>query len=425
MWEPEIAKLKQIQQLAGEVIASLSGNTILVPIGSSIQSAINSAPSGSTLLLEQGTYVENIRINQPVTIRYQNPVDSPGASMPCWIRGNGPTTIEVTNMDSSNWVNVLDVGVANDTHSGDGIDIYGIQTLVQRVSIFGDAVEGMHRGILTNGNVIRLNNIWMDNIFQIRRDSTGFGGWEGRDLIATNLSICAGAYGFLFGGADSSSDLFSPSQIDISNFHLTKKPEWVGMGVNIKTGFELKDARDVHIWNGYTAYAGIAEGQGGYAMLLTVRNQDGNAPWATIRNVVIEDVQFAKTAGCCNILGQDDQNPSVKMTNVTIRNCTFLDIDGQKYTGDGRCFLFNNAPDKVTLEALTIQGQNLNQLGYFPLPDVKPTNLTMRNWVFPETLYGWFQEDGPHDIPPDATHLKEYMPDMTYEITANDSGASK
>jgi hypothetical protein len=81
------------------------------------------------------------------------------------------------------------------------------------------------------------------------------------------------------------------------------------------------------------------DAQNGFAVLFTVRNQEGTAPWS-----VVEDVQFANNivrhvAAAINILGQDNNNPSGQAKAIRIVNNLFDDIDGEKWGGGNGNFL--------------------------------------------------------------------------------------
>jgi len=53
----------------------------------------------------------------------------------------------------------------------------------------------------------------------------------------------------------------------------------------------------------------------------------------------------------------------------------------------------------------------------------QPVGLTLRNWRYCPTEYGWKIDDGGMDIPPAHANISALMPDLAYEITATDAGA--
>jgi len=58
-----------------------------------------------------------------------------------------------------------------------------------------------------------------------------------------------------------------------------------------------------------------ADAQNGIAILFTVRNQDGQAPWSVVQDVTFSNNVVRHAAGGVNILGVDDLHP----TNSTER----------------------------------------------------------------------------------------------------------
>ncbi len=107
---------------------------------------------------------------------------------------------------------------------------------------------------------------------------------------------------------------------------------------SVKNIFELKNARRVVI-DGNIFENNWVDAQNGLAILFTVRNQDGTAPWS-----VVEDVRFTNnivrhTAGAINILGQDYNHPSEKVKNIKIVNNLFEDVNGKSWGGGNGVFL--------------------------------------------------------------------------------------
>jgi len=426
--QQNIAKLDQIIQLANEVKADLSGAAeTIVPAGADLQSYINAASPNAVLVLEAGIYEGSVQIEKPITIKalnYQG--QKPSRDMQSVILGNDSTAMRILNLDSSGWVKLLGIGITNANNQGSGIDIYGVQTEITNCAVWGDPTNGLRRGILANGQVMTITNIWMDDIILPGRDSQCIMGYDGTDNLTINGAyLCGGAETIMFGGGDSQAEDRMPKNIRIENFHLTKKREWYQEGMQIKNAFELKAANNVYVNNGLMEYAGMSEGQRGFIILLSVRNQDGTAPWTTVKNVTIENVNCRYGGACVSVLGIDDNQPSVMMESVVLRNLNFTNIDPTGITGgSGNCIQFSSACKAVTFDSISIEGKNLNSLGYFPPAGQQPIQLTLRNWKFPETAYGWKIDAGGMDVPPAHDKLSAYMPDMVYEITANDPGAS-
>lgn len=277
--------------------------------------------------------------------------------------------------------------------------------------ILGDPTQGAHRGIYWCGSDGRITNCYVDDIFRWGQDTQAICGWDcGPGLVIENSLLNAAGENVMFGGADSSSPDRIPRGISMKWCTLSKNPAWFDMGVQIKNALEFKCAADVLVEECVLEYAGFAEGQGGFLIVTTVRNQDGNAPWSNISNVVVRNCSGGHASGVCNILGTDNVHPSGTMNGFTLQDCHFTDIDGSR-GGSGRVFQFDGAPVNVKLDGIHVEGANLNQHGYFSGPP--PINLQLTRMNLPPSVYGWYIDaDGSG---PNA--LKEYAPDIILDET--------
>jgi len=348
--------------------------------------------------------------------------------MPVWVTTSAP---EGTFMVTGAGITVAGLGITNRDMTGDGVRITGSRVLFDRCTVVGDPHHGLRRGWLTHGSQIKILGCHADDIFRVGFDSCCVGGWEGGDnIVVDDCYLCGGAEGIMYGGADCSSPAMIPHHITITHTTLTKQRAWYERGdIQLKNGFELKCADHVTMSDCLVEGGGIWEGQGGYVILLTVRNQDGNAPWAHITDVLIERCHFRFGGAGISFLGHDDQYPSGVLKDIVIRDCAFTDLDSNGFTcsadhpGTGRVAFFHNNPQTVTMDGITASGVNLSALGYFANVPNQPTGLVLRNWKYPETWYGWKVDDGGMDVPPAHAAISALMPDLVYEVTAADPGA--
>jgi len=95
-----------------------------------------------------------------------------------------------------------------------------------------------------------------------------------------------------------------PSDIEIRHNHFVKPLSWkaddptyAGTAWTVKNLFELKNAQRVLVDGNVFEYNWPAA-QNGFAILFTVRNQDGHAPWSTVADVVFSNniVRHARPA---------------------------------------------------------------------------------------------------------------------------------
>ena len=208
-------------------------------------------------------------------------------------------------------------------------------------------------------------------------------GWNGPGpfKIVNNYLEAAGE-NVMFGGADPSIANLVPSDIEIRGNHFFKPTSWRGVWAAVKNLFELKNARRVLVEGNVFENIWLAA-QAGFAMQLTVRNQDGTAPWSTIEDVTIRKNIVRHASAAVNILAADDPNPSQTMKRVLLQGNLFDDITGSTWGGPGRLFQIlgwaAGSTDLVIEHNTGVQTENLNYSdGLAHLGFIYRNNLTPR-----------------------------------------------
>lgn len=152
---------------------------------------------------------------------------------------------------------------------------------------------------------------------------------------------------------------------------------------NVKNLLELKNAQRVAI-DGNTFEYSWAASQKGYAILMTPRNQGGNAPWSVVRDISLTNNVIRHVAGGIDILGTDYEHPSQRTTTILIRNNLVYDVSS---TWGGEHFLLmTGAPVGVTVDHNTIHQDRMIILADGdPIP-----SFTLTNNIAPHNEYGIF-----------------------------------
>jgi hypothetical protein len=122
----------------------------------------------------------------------------------------------------------------------------------------------------------------------------------------------------------------------------------------VKNLFELKNAQDVRV-EGNVMENNWTNGQTGYAVLFTPRNQDGACPWCVVQRVTFVNNIVRHAPGGINVLGVDDAHPSLLTNNITIQNNLFDDLGRNGYWGDNLPWLlFGAGGDRFTIDHNTV-----------------------------------------------------------------------
>ncbi len=210
------------------------------------------------------------------------------------------------------------------------------------------------RGIQGNCANLTLRRSTVLGVKEEGADSQAFAAWDTPGPILIEDTDLEGAgENFLLGGSDPSIQGMTPSDITLRRVRLTKPDTWRNSTWTIKNLLEIKHGRRVHMEDIYMA--GIwPQAQTGWAVLFTVRNQGGTCPWCVVDDVTLERFTLERATSGINLLGTDNEQPSAKTTNVTIRN-GLMRLEGKKYGGDGAAFMFlaAGALDNVTIDHVT------------------------------------------------------------------------
>ena len=246
------------------------------------------------------------------------------------------------------------------------------------------------RGIALNSADTTIKNSYIEGFGFPGEEAQGICGWTGtRNVHIINNYIEGGAENIMFGGADPASAELIPQDIEIRGNHLNKPAEWNGKAT-VKTLFELKNAKRVQFTGNL-----LTNNWKGSAFRITVRDQDGGAPFSTIEDITIRDNVVDSAGEGINILGKDDTYASQTLKRLTIENNLFLNLaGGNGFEGSGY-FVQITDGEEITVANNTVFNSGNITTFYGELP---------RGFVFRDNItgHGSYGIHGPIDVRSDA-----------------------
>src|SRR5262245_26693498 len=402
--------------IAARVCASLSGAalpasaaTIDVPPGGNLQAAINDARPGDTIVLRAGeTYTGNFKLPNKsgdalITIRTAGDRGLPGeggrispahADLLAKVQSGSALPAFQTAAGAHHWrLQLLEILAT----SGGGGDIVMLgdwsgaqsslaqipnQLVIDRVYIHGDAIKGQKRGIALNSASTTITGSYISDIKSVSQDSQAICGWNGPGpYTITNNYLEAAAENLMFGGADPSVPNLVPSDITITDNDFAKQTAWRSEKWVVKNLIEFKNARRVTVARNTFQY-NWQGGQSGYAVLFTVRNQDGRCPWCQVEQITFEQNVVKHSAAGIQILGYDNNHPSQQTRAIVVRNNLFADIDSQNWGGNGYFLSMTGGARDITIDHNTIiqdHALGIVQVEGAPIPGFVFTNNLARH----------------------------------------------
>jgi hypothetical protein len=289
-----------------------------------------------------------------------------------------------------------------------------------RCYLHGDPKKGARRGIAMNSRYTAVIDSYLSDFKEVGAEAQAILGWNGPGpyKIVNNYLEGAGENIMFGGGADPTIPKLVPSDIEIRHNHFFKPLSWkigdptyTGTPWMVKNLLELKNARRVLV-EGNLFEHNWPHAQDGLAILFTVRNQNGAAPWAVVEDVTFTNNVVRHLASGINILGHDDNHPSQQTKRILIQNNLFEDVGGARWGGGGILFQVIRGTADVVIDHNTGI-----QTGNIILADGAPnTGFVYRHNITPHNNYGIIGTDMGVGNPT----LLKYFPDgvVKYNVIA-------
>jgi hypothetical protein len=273
--------------------------------------------------------------------------------------------------------------------------------VVDRCYIHGTPTGSVRRGVALNGARMAVVDSYLSDFHEVGADSQAISGWNGPGpyKIVNNTLEGAGE-NLMFGGADPTIPDLVPSDIEIRRNHLHKPLSWkighptyAGTPWSVKNIFELKNARRV-LAEGNLLEHNWRHDQNGFAILFTVRNQDGGAPWCAVEDVTFRKNVLRHSGGGFNILAADNNFPSQQTKRVLIQDNLLEDISSVTWGGTGRLFQFLSLDSRDTgILQLTVEHNTGFSDAWSAYTGDKPVavhrSFTFRNNIVSKSTHGF------------------------------------
>jgi hypothetical protein len=410
----------------GGAVFLASSSDINVAVGGDVQAAINGAGCSSTVVLEAGqAYAFNGTLpNKDCGEQWITIQSSRANELPEGVRVTPSQSHLLAKLQST--VNAEPVvktapgahhyrfiGIQFETRD-EGVFVYdlvrfgeGRQTQdlpeevphhieVLRSMVPGRANQQTQRGISLNCRDCGVRDSYIAGIAGAGMDTQAICVWNtpGPFHIINNFLEATGEV-VMLGGVDPANEAFIPSNGEIRRNHLFKRLSWKSPPYyTIKNLLEIKNGRNITIdgnvlennWGG-TRPDGGDWGQSGIAVLFTVRNQEGTAPWSIISNVSFTNNIVKNAPGALNFLGSDNEKPSAQASAARVANNVFDGITGTFITING--YLDVTVENNTHLQTC---GEGCNTILFYG--SALSHRFIYRNNVTQEKPYGIRDENG-------------------------------
>jgi hypothetical protein len=338
-----------------------AGSIITVNAGDNLQTAINNASCGDTIVIEAtATFTGNFTLPNKscsgwVVIRSSALTSLPTAGnrvspnhaayMPNIVSPNAAPAIATQagahhyrliglEVYSTHTLNYGLVTLGDGSGAQNSLSMVPTDLVLDRMYIHGNPTITLTRGVGLNSARTSIIDSYISEAHGIGAETQAIGGWNGPGPFKIVNNYLEGATeNFMLGGADPAIPNLVPSDIEFRNNYLFKPLSWwtshatyAGRHWSVKNLFELKNAQRVLV-EGNVMENNWVDGQAGYAIVLTVRNQSGGCSWCVVQDVTFRKNIVKSTFSGFNITGYDSNNPSQITKRMLIEDNLIYDLN--------------------------------------------------------------------------------------------------
>ena len=226
------------------------------------------------------------------------------------------------------------VNLGNGGTQQSDLSVVAHDLILDRVYIHGDPKRNCFRCVALNSARTAVVDSYLAEGHAQGYDAQAICGWNGPGPYKiVNNQLEGSGENVMFGGPDPRIPDLVPSDIEFRYNHCFKPlawriddPAYAGIPWTVKNLFELRNARRVLI-EGNTFENSWAHAQNGTAILFTVRNQDGHAPWSAVQDVTMVNDRLRNAPTAFVVMGHDSPNQSRQSQRCLIRNNLFEGIE--------------------------------------------------------------------------------------------------
>ena len=366
-----------------------TGQTIVVPPGGNLQTALNNAQRGDEIVLTAGaTYSGNFTLptkagtaasgwivirsdksdqlapmgtrvtpaDAPLMARIQTTSVAPalktvGATSGWWLVGLEVTVTPSLTAQQYGLINLGDASSLQNTLSSVPADL-----VLDRMYIHAQSTTQISRCVGLNSARTQISDSYISECHGQGFDSQAIWGGNGPGPFKiVNNTLSGAGENVMFGGSDPTIPGLVPSDIEIRRNYIYTPASWKGVWTR-KNLLEFKNASRVLIEA--NVFDGVwSDAQTGWAIILKSANQYGGCRWCRTTDVTLRRNLIRNAGAGINIAARGD-NPAVDTTarRILVSETVLENINVAPFTGEARGFQLLQQTSYITLERTVLAG---------------------------------------------------------------------